>query len=119
MKTRDLLHRLYLETTKQSYVHRKDNSEWGKRMEKRLGEMDKRREVADKSQTTAEIVTEMENGQTPLQSKRQSVFRRRTTALNKTAVTDDRSKYSREIGKTVARDFGDAGVFLGEIVKVD
>jgi hypothetical protein len=34
-------------------------------------------------------------------------------------VTDDRSKHSREIGKTVARDFGDAGVFIGEIVQVD
>jgi hypothetical protein len=31
----------------------------------------------------------------------------------------DRSKHSSDIGKTVARDFGDAGVFIGEIVQVD
>ncbi len=29
------------------------------------------------------------------------------------------SKHSGEIGKTVTRDFGHAGVFLGEIVQVD
>jgi hypothetical protein len=34
-------------------------------------------------------------------------------------VTDDRSKHSSEIGKTVARDFGDAGMFRGEIIQVD
>ena len=37
-----------LETTKQTHVHRKDNSEWGKRMEKKLGEMDTRKEDAEK-----------------------------------------------------------------------
>ncbi len=80
-----------LEMTKQSYVHRKDNSEWGKRMENKLGEMDKRREEADKSKTTAEIETEIEKGQTPLQNKRESVFCRLNTALDNTVVTDDRS----------------------------
>ncbi len=108
-----------LETTKQSHVHRKDNSEWGKRMEKQLGEMDKRREEADKSKTTADIVTQIEKGQTPLLNKRKSVFRRLNTALDNTVVSEDRSKHSSEIGKTVARDFGDAGVFTGEIVQVD
>ena len=37
-----------LEPPKQSHVHRKDNSEWGKRMEKKLGEIDKRKEDADR-----------------------------------------------------------------------
>jgi hypothetical protein len=61
----------------------------------------------------------MENSQTPLLSKRQSVFRRRNTTQPITAENDDRSKHSREIGKTVARDFGEAGVFIGEIVEID
>jgi hypothetical protein len=30
-----------VEKTKPSFVHRKDNSEWGKSMEKQLGEMEK------------------------------------------------------------------------------
>ncbi len=97
-----------LEKTNQSFVHRNDNSEWVKRMEKTLGEMDKRKEAAAKLQITAKILIEMENSQTPLQSKRQSVLRRRNTAQGKTSEDDERSKHSREIGKTVARDFGDA-----------
>jgi hypothetical protein len=71
-----------LQTIKQSHVHRKDNSEWGKRMEKKLGEMDKRREEADKPKMTVEVNTEIEKGQTPLQNKRKSVFRRLNTALD-------------------------------------
>ncbi len=62
---------------------------------------------------------EMENSRTPLQSKRHSVFRRRNTAQGKTAEGDDRAKHSREIGKTVARDYEDADVFIGEIVRDD
>jgi hypothetical protein len=77
-----------LETTKQSYVHRKDNSEWGKRMEKKLGEMDKRREEADNSKMTAEIDTEIEKGETPLQNKRKSAFRRMNTALDNKQSSD-------------------------------
>jgi hypothetical protein len=54
-----------LETTKQSHVHRKDNSEWGKRLEKELGKMNKRKEAADQSQTTADNVTDMETRLSP------------------------------------------------------
>jgi hypothetical protein len=49
-----------LETTKQTHVHRKDNSEWGKRMEKKLGEMDTRKEDAEKSRTTAATLIDTE-----------------------------------------------------------
>ncbi len=46
------------------------------------------------------------------------MFRRLNAALDKTVVSEDGSNHKREIGKTVARDFGEAGVFTGEIVEV-
>ncbi len=46
------------------------------------------------------------------------MFRRLNTALDNTVLSDGRSKHSSEIGKTVAKDFGDAGVFEGEILVV-
>ncbi len=53
-------------------------------------------------------------------SKRQSVLRRQNTRPAKTVDDDHKTnQHSREIGKIVARDFGDAGVFRGEVVKVD
>ncbi len=98
-----------LETTKKTHVHRKDNSEWGKRMEKKLGEMDRRREETDQTNPTVEIATGFDKGQTPLLGKRRSVFRRLNTVLDNTEGSDGRLKHSSQIGKTVARDFGDAG----------
>ena len=52
-------------------------------MEKKLGEIDKRKEDADKSQTTAATLTEMDKSETPLLTKRQSVFRRQNTTQPK------------------------------------
>ncbi len=108
-----------LETTQKTHVHRKDNSEWGKRMEKQLSEMDRRREETDQTNPTVEIATAFDKGQTPLLGKRRSVFRRLNTVLDNTEGSDGRLKQSSQIGKTVARDFGDAGVFEGEIVQVE
>jgi hypothetical protein len=108
-----------LEMTNQSFVHRKDNSEWGKRMEKTLGEMDTRNKAATTLQTTEASLIQMEKSKTPLLTKRQSVFRRQNITQPIIADKDDRSKHSREIGKTVARDFGNAGVFIGEVVEID
>jgi hypothetical protein len=88
-------------------------------MEKELGEMDKRKEAADHSQTTGDNVTDMETRLSPQLGKRTSVFHRQNTTLDETVVTKEISKHSGEIGKTVARDFGHAGIFLSEIVQVD
>ena len=81
--------------------------------------MDKRKESADHSQTTGEKVTDMETSLTPPLGKRKSAFRRQNTTLDQTLVTTEISKHSGEIDKTVARDFGHAGIFSGEIVQVD
>ncbi len=64
-------------------------------------------------------MTEKDNSETPLLSKRQSVFRRQNKTQPIIADKDDRSKHSQAIGKKVARDFGKAGVFIGEVVEID
>ncbi len=73
----------------------------------------------DKSKRTAATLTEMNKSETPLLPKRQSVFRRQNKTQPIIADKDDRSKHSQEIGKKVARDFGKAGVFIGEVVELD
>jgi hypothetical protein len=88
-------------------------------MEKQLGEMDRRREETDQTNTIVEIATVLETEQTPLLGKRRSVFRRLNTVVDNTKDSDGRLKQSSHIGKTIARDFGDAGVFEGEIVQVE
>ncbi len=47
------------------------------------------------------------------------MFRRLNTALDKTVGSEDGTNHKREIGKTVARDFREAGMFTGEVVEVD
>jgi hypothetical protein len=88
-------------------------------MEKKLGEIDKRKDDADKLKRTAASLTEMDKSETLLLPKRQSVFRRQNTTQPVIAEKDNRSKHFGEIGKKVARDFGKAGVFIGEIVDID
>jgi hypothetical protein len=62
---------------------------------------------------------EMAKCQAPVLSNRQSVFRRQNTRQVDKEEADNTQKHSREIGKVVARDFGEAGVFRGEIVGVE
>ncbi len=84
-----------------------------------MEQMDKRRDEEAKLQTTAEVMIEIKKSQTSVLNMRQKVFRRQNIVQGKTAETDDKSDHSQEIGKQVARDFGEAGVFRGEVVRVD
>ncbi len=81
-----------LATTQKTHVHRKDNSKWGERMEKQLGDMDRRREETDQTNPTVEIATILETEQTPLLGKRRSVFRRLNTVVDNTEDSDGRLK---------------------------
>ncbi len=114
-----------LETTKTSVVHRKDHSELvkaprlAKPKDDTKGSDGDDRPIAQTLEITKESGTDIKTGQTPLLDKRKSVFRRLNTALDKTEGSEDGAKQKREIGKTAARDFGEAGVFTGEIVEVE
>jgi hypothetical protein len=91
-------------------------------MEKKLGEIEKRSQasvIEVSLQSAAASVIEVETSDTPLLTKRHSVFRRQNIPQPIIADKDERSNHSREIGKKVARDFGNAGVFIEEVVEVD
>ena len=88
--------------TNQTFVHRKDNSKWGKEMEKKLGEIEKRSEASVKEVETSVIplLTAMQSdGFMTKSTKRQSVFRRDTIPRPIIADIDETSKHSQEVGK--------------------
>ncbi len=68
-------------TTNQTFVHRKDNSKWGKEMEKMLGEIEKRSEASVIEVETSAIpllTARQSDGFMTKSTKRQSIFRRDT-----------------------------------------
>jgi hypothetical protein len=82
-------------------------------------EIDKGKDEESKQETTVETMIEKEQCEAPVLGKRQSVFRRQNTRQVDKDEADNTQKHNREIGKVVARDFGEAGVFRGEIVGVE
>ncbi len=117
--------------------HRKDNSEWGKRMEKELAQIDKRTEAALKQTATSK---------TKLLSEREADEMAKTGDVNtwssdsdadvqkaidfSTGETKDKdqecdrdnvtsNKHKDAVGKKIAKDFGKQGIFSGEVQSVE
>jgi hypothetical protein len=104
--------------------HRKDNAEWGKRMEKTLAQMDKRKEA---KQTKARVpqlrsLSEQEANemaQTGDVTNWSSDSDGDTLPIKDTIQTKtivDEAVIHKDVGMKIARDFGKKGVFLGEEV---
>jgi hypothetical protein len=117
--------------------HRKDNSEWGKRMEKELAQIEKRSEVA--VQKTARRQIHLDSGrETDEISKTgdvityvsESPVTMTTTMVLETVEANDEAKaldtgsvhipiHNAAVGKKIAKDFGKQGIFFGEVQSVE
>jgi hypothetical protein len=113
------------ETTGRGVGHRKDNSEWGKRMEKELAQIDKRKEKKQKEAAIpkTKLLSEREademarNGDVTTWSSDSEgdTVAIKDTIQKKTNTTPEVGQH-KDVGMKIARDFGKKGVFLGEVV---
>jgi hypothetical protein len=117
--------------------HRKDNSEWGKRMEKELAQIEKRSEVA--VQKTARRQIHLDSGrEKDMISKTgdvityvsESPVTMTTTMVLPTVESNDEAEdldtgsvhipiHNAAVGKKIAKDFGKQGIFFGEVQSVE
>jgi hypothetical protein len=133
-------------TTRVGVGHRKDNAEWGKRMERQLGQIEKRQKSIETRQDSSEddvpIVNQIETESTrkgkgiKMMSEREAVETAKfgevlrwstdsdseavpsnDTILSKT--NQEESVKHKDVGMKIARDFGKKGVFLGQVVAVE
>jgi hypothetical protein len=125
--------------------HRKDNAEWGKRMERQLAQIEKKQISVETNEKITTVGTDRNGKGVKLNSQREAdemarfgeVLRCSSDSegdeepitqslllLSKSketiAKTNEETKGNTEfIGVKVARDFGKQGVFLGEIVALE
>jgi hypothetical protein len=117
--------------------HRKDNSEWGKRMEKELGQIEKRSEVAVQKTARRHIhldsdreTDEIRNPGDVITYVSESPVDITTTIVVETAVANDKEEaldtatvtshiHNDAVGKQIAKDFGKQGIFFGEVQSVE
>jgi hypothetical protein len=125
--------------------HRKDNAEWGKRMERQLAQIEKKQISVETNEKITTVGTDRNGKGVKLNSQREAdemarfgeVLRcssdsegdeepitQSLLSLSKSketiVKTNEETKGNTEfIGVKVARDFGKQGVFLGEIVALE
>ncbi len=128
-----------VEKTKPSFVHRKDNSEWGKSMERKLGEMEKRNAFGShanmpfcQSPPSLKSVSDSSDGEDNIpihetirhgevqrwssDSEGDDVPITDTIKALKDKVETVMSEGEQAVGAGIARDFGkDLGVFKGQV----
>jgi hypothetical protein len=85
--------------------HRKDNAEWGKRMERQLAHIEKRQASIEINEKTS-----CDEDDVPIAS---------TLARRSTPPTHNEDKNLEAVGQKVAKDFGEPGVFFGSIISVE
>jgi hypothetical protein len=105
-------------------AHRKDNSAWGKTMEKELAQIEKRQQA--KVQSKPDTVTPSLDVNSD--SEEDSLPIAQTIQASKEDSDDDNlpiaktlrgSKHSDALGKIIAKHFGEQGTFTGEVVGVE
>jgi hypothetical protein len=134
-------------TTSLSVGHRKDNAEWEKRMERELGQIEKRQKSVETRQDSSvddlPIVNQIETktrrkgkGIKKMMSERESVEMAKfvevlrwstdsdsdavpITDTISTKTNQEESVPHKDVGMKIARDFGNKGVFLGQVVAVE
>ncbi len=140
-------------------IHRKDNAEWGKRMERQLAQIEKIQKRVETKQdsdnddvpivhqisTYLKMLSERDADETPKFGEvqrcstdsegdevpiSQTLLRALKKPKETTVVTGTETGYTYEwrrdinhsselIGVKVARDFGDLGVFVGEVIALE
>jgi hypothetical protein len=127
-------------------VHRKDNAEWGKRIEGQLAQIEKRQKrIETKQDSDNKMLSEPDADETPKLGKvqrcssnsegdevpiSQSLLRGLNKPKETTVVTETEQGYTYEwrrdtnhnselVGVKVTRDFGDLGVFVGEVIALE
>jgi hypothetical protein len=112
--------------------HRKDNSEWGKRMEKELGRIEKRQqktaETSSPNVINGEVMTRSDEERIPIMEDSLPISQT-LTKTTEILTNEDEVKENNEtvaapvgdkaIGEKIARDFGELGVFRGYVYKVE
>ena len=88
--------------------HRKDNAEWGKRMERQLAQIEKKQ---------ARVETTSDEDDVPIASILAQTSE--TIAQTSKTTTQNEDKYVEAVGQKIAKDFGKQGVFFGSIIGVE
>jgi hypothetical protein len=122
-------------TTSQGVGHRKDNAEWGKRMERQLAQIEKRQSSVETRHSSSEddvpIVNQIQAETSgkgtgmKMMSEKETVEKESDTEVHPSTETvlsktnEEESVKHKDIGMKIARDFGKKGVFLGEVIAVE
>jgi hypothetical protein len=133
-------------TTSPGVGHRKDNAEWGKRMERELGQIEKRKNSVETKQDSDDddepIVHQIPSYLKTLSEKEADemakfgevqryssdsegdevpISETLAEASKESAVdiAETNNKHAEMIGKRVGKDFGSLGVFLGTVMNVE
>jgi len=88
--------------------HRKDNAEWGKRMERQLAQIEKKQ---------ARVETTSDEDDVPIASIIAKTSE--TTAQTSKTTTHNEDKHLEAVGQRIAKDFGKQGVFFGSVIGVE
>jgi hypothetical protein len=88
--------------------HRKDNAEWGKRMERQLAQI-------EKNQASVETTRDVDDVPTALILAHTS----EKTAQTSQTTTQNVDKHLEAVGQKIAKDFGKQGVFFGSVIGVE
>jgi hypothetical protein len=101
--------------------HRKDNSEWGKRMEKELAQIEKRTEAAvKKTASTKDCEREADVGvQKAIELPIIETIEKENLGASSSTEPKASNKHTSALGKRVAKDFGKLGVFFGVVQSVE
>ncbi len=116
--------------------HRKDNAEWGKRMEKELGQIEKRQELGKNNVTTDKVprhVTttsekqademsrqeELERGGSDSEGDEVPIAKTLQTEPERLTTTNNSEQHLEAVGVRVAKDFGSLGVYFGSVLSVE
>jgi hypothetical protein len=88
--------------------HRKDNAEWGKRMERQLAQIEKKQ---------ASVETNNDEDDVPIASTLAHTSETITQTSKTTRPNED--KHVEAVGQKIAKDFGKQGVFFGSVIGVE
>ena len=116
--------------------HRKDNAEWGKRMERELGQIEKRQELEQNNVTTQKgprhVTTkihkqadelarqgEVEKGGSDSEGDELPISKTLQTEADSLNSTNNSVQHVEAVGIKVAKDFGSLGVYFGTVLSVE
>ena len=110
-----------LDNTKLTFVHRKDNSEWGKTMEKKLEDMEKRKAFGSHGNVPlCQSPPSLKSVSDSSDSEGDDVPISATIRAVKDKVETVMPEGEGAVGAGIARDFGkDLGVFKGQVAHVE